>query len=128
MQKTGITDFAPNLNVTIEGDGSSYSSGQKQLICLARAAISKCKILVLDEATANMDAETDQKLHRIIKETFTECTVISITHRLSSVFYCDKVLVLDCGLVVEFDNPNDLYKNNNSKFYKMCKENRIEKQ
>lgn len=128
MKKIGITHFASNLNTIIESNSSSYSSGQKQLICLARAAINKCKILVLDEATANMDAETDNKLHFIIKDIFSECTVISITHRLSSVFFCDKVLVLDCGNVVEFDNPNDLYKNKNSNFFKMCKDNRMNKE
>lgn len=125
MTKIGLRDFASNLNLAIQDNGSNFSSGQKQLICLARAAIKKSKILVLDEATANMDADTDRMLHEYIAEIFSDCTVLAVTHRLHTILNCDKVLVLDNGRIVEFDSPKVLLDNKGSYFYKMSKENSI---
>lgn len=118
--------MVPTLSTMIEDSGAKYSSGQKQLICLARAAISKCKILVLDEATANMDAETDKMLHGVITEIFADCTILSIAHRLHSILNCDKVLVLDNGKIVEFDNPKVLMNQKDSLFHAMCKESKMD--
>lgn len=105
----------------IEDSGASYSSGQKQLVCLARAAIAKCKILVLDEATANIDVETEKLLHKVIDEIFCECTIIMIAHKLHLVMNCDKILVMDNGNIVEFDDPRNLLNKENSFFHKMCR-------
>lgn len=126
INRVGITDIVPNLEIMVEDSGSSYSSGQKQLICLARAAMGKCKILVLDEATANMDAETDKMLHKVIDEIFLDCTIITIAHRLHLMMNCDKVLVLDNGSLVEFDNPKNLIKQENSLFHQMCQESKMD--
>lgn len=116
----------PTLDTVIEHSGAKYSSGQKQLVCLARAAISKCKILVLDEATANMDTETEKMLHNVINELFSDCTILTIAHRLHSIVTCDKVIVLDNGNIVEFDDPKVLLNNKQSVFHKMCEDSKMD--
>lgn len=109
----------PALEIFIEDGGSNYSSGQKQLICLARAALAKTKILVLDEATANMDEKTDEMIHNLIDDIFTDCTILMIAHRLNLIMNCDKVLLLDKGNIAEFDSPKKLLEKENSLFSKM---------
>ena len=85
------------------------SQGQQQLFCLARAMLrTGSKILVLDEATSNVDAETDQLMQRVIREEFRECTVLTVAHRLNSIMECDQVAVMEGGRVVEFGNPKEL--------------------
>lgn len=118
--------MVPELSTIIEDSGAKYSSGQKQLICLSRAAIGKCKILVLDEATSNMDPETDKMLHSVISELFSDCTILSIAHRLHSILNCDKVLVLDNGKVVEYDDPKLLMNRDGSLFHEMCKDSKMD--
>lgn len=126
IQMVRIEDMVPTLEMMIEESGSKYSSGQKQLVCLARAAISKSKILVLDEATANMDPETEKMLESVIDEIFSECTILAIAHRLHSILKCDKVLVLNNGTIVEFDDPKVLLANKSSLFHQMCEESKME--
>lgn len=126
ISKIGIRELIPSLETTVENSGSSFSAGQKQLICLARAAITKCKILVLDEATANMDAETDRLLHCVIEEMFPACTVLMIAHKLHLIVKCDKVLVLDNGNIVEFDEPKSLLSRESSLFHQMCQDLKID--
>lgn len=126
IQRVGLKEMVPSLEKIIEDSGSHYSSGQKQLICLARAAIAKCKIVVLDEATANMDAETDKMLHDIVYDVFSDCTILMIAHRMHLILKCDKVLVLDKGNVVEFDDPKTLLNNSDSLFHKMCQESKMD--
>ena len=85
------------------------SQGQQQLFCLARAMLrTGSKILVLDEATSNVDAETDQLMQRVIREEFRECTVLTVAHRLNSIMESDQVAVMEGGRVVEFGNPKEL--------------------
>lgn len=120
IDKVKLKHMVPTLDMFIEEGGAKYSSGQKQLVCLARAAISNSKILVLDEATANMDAETDILLSGVIDNIFSKSTVLTIAHRLHSVLNCDKVLVLDRGIIVEFDEPKVLMNIKDGLFRKMC--------
>ena len=85
--------------------------GQKQLVCLARAILRKNKILVLDEATANVDMETDALIQQTIKEKFKNCTVLTVAHRLDTIIESDRVLVLNHGNVEEYDHPHTLLLN-----------------
>ena len=98
-----------NLDYQISRGGLNLSQGQRQLVCLARALISRPKILVLDEATSSVDMATDTEIQRSIREDFAECTLLVIAHRLSTISDFDKVLVLDAGRVVEFGPPKELW-------------------
>jgi len=89
----------------ISESNNIFSVGQKQLMCLARAIIKKTKILVLDEATANVDLETDNFIQKKLKESFKDCTVLIIAHRLATVIDSDRILVMDKAYGVEFDHP-----------------------
>ena len=91
-----------------------FSVGQKQLLCLARAIIRKTKILVLDEATANVDLETDNFIQERLKSSFKHCTVMIIAHRLATVIDSDRILVMDDGFGREFDHPFKLLVNNDA--------------
>lgn len=97
-----------SLDMTLAPGGTNVSQGQRQLVCLARAIVSKPKILLLDEATSAVDEATDDILHQILKSPFSKCTVIVIAHRLSTVIDFDKLLVLDGGRIVESGRPIDL--------------------
>lgn len=95
------------LDSAVQEGGSNLSVGQRQLLCLARALLKNNRILVLDEATANVDQETDTQIQKTIKGKFSElsCTVITVAHRLNTIIDMDKVLVMDAGRVVEFGEP-----------------------
>ena len=90
--------------------------GEKQLMCVARAILGKKKILVLDEATANVDMETDRLIQETIKRKFSECTVITVAHRLDTVIGSDRILVMKGGEVVEFGHPHVLLQNREGHF------------
>ncbi|XP_040836568.1 multidrug resistance-associated protein 1-like isoform X1 [Ochotona curzoniae] len=95
------------LHEIAEG-GENLSVGQRQLICLARALLRKTKILILDEATASIDFETDNLVQSTIRKEFSDCTILTVAHRLHSVIDADRVLVLDSGRIVEFGTPEEL--------------------
>lgn len=96
--------------------------GQRQLVCLARALLRKnTKILVLDEATAAIDVETDRLIQESIREYFGHCTILTIAHRLNTILDYDKILVMDKGEVKELDTPRNLLSDPNSLFYSLAK-------
>jgi ATP-binding cassette subfamily C (CFTR/MRP) protein 1 len=89
--------FAHHLFFAVADMGENWSVGQKQLLCFGRVILKRSRILFMDEATASVDSQTDAAIQRIIREEFTECTVISIAHRIPTVMDSDRVLVLDAG-------------------------------
>ncbi|CAJ1947895.1 unnamed protein product [Cylindrotheca closterium] len=92
--------------------GSNFSVGERQLLCLARAILKQNKILVLDEATASVDKDTDELLHQTLNEAYTEATIIKIAHRLDTVIEDDHVLVLGSGQLQESGSPAELLETN----------------
>nr|XP_039260104.1 multidrug resistance-associated protein 4-like [Styela clava] len=106
--KEFVESFPMRLNTEIVESGSNLSVGQRQLVCLARAVLRKSKILVIDEATANVDIRTDRLIQETIRRKFKQCTVITIAHRINTIIDSDKILVLEEGQVKEFDKPSVL--------------------
>ncbi|XP_074648822.1 multidrug resistance-associated protein 1-like isoform X2 [Tubulanus polymorphus] len=102
--------------------GENLSVGQRQLLCLARALLRKSKILVLDEATAAVDLETDDLIQTTIRKIFDDCTVLTIAHRLNTIMDYDKVMVLDKGRIKEFDEPKNLLNDKRTIFYGMARD------
>lgn len=104
------------LDTAVSENGKSVSQGQRQLLCIARAILSKAKVLVLDEATASLDAQTDLMIQEAIKKNFGELTMLTIAHRLNTIIESDRVLVMDAGCVKEFDEPKALLENKDGIF------------
>ncbi|XP_052851265.1 multidrug resistance-associated protein 1 isoform X4 [Drosophila gunungcola] len=120
--KSFVKSLAAGLNHEIAEGGENLSVGQRQLVCLARALLRKTKVLVLDEATAAVDLETDDLIQKTIRSEFKECTVLTIAHRLNTILDSDKVIVLDKGQITEFASPTELLDNPKSAFYSMAKD------
>ncbi|KAG8337592.1 Canalicular multispecific organic anion transporter 1 [Homalodisca vitripennis] len=126
LQLAHLGDFMRTLTLglqhPINEGGENLSVGQRQLVCLARALLRKTKLLILDEATAAVDLETDDLIQATIRREFRECTVLTIAHRLNTIMDSDRVLVLDKGLIKEFDSPQNLLKSTSTIFYGMAKD------
>ena len=98
------------LDAHISEGGSNLSTGQRQLLCMARALLRHARILILDEATSNVDTASDALIQETVRTAFADCTVLTIAHRLHTILDCDRILVLDAGHVREFDTPANLIK------------------
>ena len=109
------------LTSSISEGGLNLSQGQRQLLCLARAIVSRPKIMVLDEATSAVDMTTDALIQRSIREEFGDSTLVVIAHRLSTIADFDRILVLSDGEVVEFGTPKQLWEDDGV-FRSMCNE------
>ncbi|XP_056263509.1 multidrug resistance-associated protein 1 isoform X1 [Pseudoliparis swirei] len=119
--KSFVSGLPNKLSHECSEGGENLSVGQRQLLCLARALLRKTKILVLDEATAAVDMETDNLIQSTIRSQFEDCTVLTIAHRLNTVMDYTRVLVLDKGEMSEFDSPSNLLAQRGA-FYKMAKD------
>ncbi|KAK9802963.1 hypothetical protein WJX72_012534 [[Myrmecia] bisecta] len=110
------------LDMVLSEGGAPLSAGQKQLVALARALLRHSKVLVLDEATANVDVETDALIQKTVREEFADCTIIAIAHRLHTIIDCDCVLVMDHGQCAEFGAPKELLSHPDGVFSSMVAE------
>ena len=120
LQLAGLGDAGSDLDVEVQERGENFSVGQRQLICLARALLRSSRILVLDEATAAVDPDTDAVVQRTVREQFQGCTVVTIAHRLNTVLDSDRVLVLEAGRVKEIGAPDQLLADSNSALYSLA--------
>ena len=123
MQKIGfdyiIKRDKNGLNQEISEGGSNLSVGEKQLICITRAILRKSKIIIMDEATASIDINTENIIQKAINNLLNDSTILTIAHRIKTVLNSDRILVLDKGEVKEFDSPKNLIENKNSMFYEL---------
>ncbi|KAF6199543.1 hypothetical protein GE061_007569 [Apolygus lucorum] len=117
--KDVVSSLPNGLETEISEGGGNLSVGQKQLVCLARAIVRNNKILVLDEATANVDHKTDALIQKTIRNKFSDNTVLTVAHRLITVMDSDKILVISNGNAVEFDHPHILLQNEIGHFSEM---------
>ncbi|CAH2076223.1 unnamed protein product, partial [Iphiclides podalirius] len=120
--KTFVQGLQAGLRHEISEGGENLSVGQRQLVCLARALLRKTPLLVLDEATAAVDLETDELIQKTIRSEFASCTVLTIAHRLNTIMDSTRVMVLDKGQLVEYAPPEQLLQDKNSIFYSMAKD------
>uniref|UniRef100_A0A8C7CGD0 Uncharacterized protein n=1 Tax=Oncorhynchus kisutch TaxID=8019 RepID=A0A8C7CGD0_ONCKI len=119
--KEYVGGLQEGLTHEVSEGGENLSIGQRQLLCLARALLRKSRILILDEATAAVDLETDSLIQKTIRREFSHCTVLTIAHRLHSILDSSRVMVLDAGKIVEFDSPSTLF-NKQGHFYSMARD------
>ncbi|CAO1316194.1 unnamed protein product [Diamesa serratosioi] len=117
--KKSIQLLDGGLHCKINDGGSNFSLGQRQLICLARAILRQNKILILDEATSNVDNETDNLIQKTIRNKFNDCSVLTIAHRLNTIMDSDRIIVMDAGKLVENSHPYDLLQNKKGQFTKL---------
>ncbi|XP_068114091.1 ATP-binding cassette sub-family C member 2 [Hyperolius riggenbachi] len=110
--KPYVEGLQERLHYAVSEGGENLSVGQRQLVCLARALLRKSKILILDEATAAVDLETDDLIQRTIRSEFADCTVLTIAHRLHTIMDSNKVMVLDAGKIIEYNSPEKLLQSN----------------
>ena len=123
--KDYVSSLEAGLDYKVSENGDNLSVGQRQLICLARALLRKAKILILDEATAAIDFETDALIQTTIRNEFASCTILTIAHRLNTIMDSSRVLVLERGRVVEFDAPDTLLQDRRTRFYGLAKDARL---
>ncbi|KAF8941682.1 hypothetical protein BGZ58_000018 [Dissophora ornata] len=120
--KDHISTLTGGLSFEVAQNGENFSVGQRSLICLARALLRKTKILILDEATAAVDVETDELIQKTIRKEFKDRTILTIAHRIKTVMDSDKILVLEKGQVQEYEAPSDLLRRKESLFYKLAEQ------
>ncbi|ETV90240.1 hypothetical protein H310_14932 [Aphanomyces invadans] len=120
LERVHLDEFVGSLEFAVSEKGGNVSVGQRQLVCIARALLRKSKVVVLDEATANIDLETDRLIQQMIQDGFHGVTRLIIAHRLETILDSDRILVLDAGRVKEFDAPATLLANKDSAFAQLA--------
>ncbi|KAJ7963159.1 ABC transporter C family member 8-like [Quillaja saponaria] len=131
--KTTISSLPNLLDSSVSDEGENWSAGQRQLFCLGRVLLKRNRILVLDEATACIDSATDAILQKIIRQEFSECTVITVAHRVPTVIDSDMVMVLSDGKLLEYDEPSILVETSSAfsklvaEYWSSCRRNSLPK-
>ncbi|KAG0061844.1 hypothetical protein BGZ90_003357 [Linnemannia elongata] len=123
--KSYVQALEGGLDAIVLAKGENLSVGQRQLVCLSRALLAKCKIVVLDEATASVDMATDALIQRAIRSDFADATVITIAHRINTIIDYDRILVMHDGQVAEYDTPQALLQDPRSIFSSLVNESGV---
>ncbi|THU93933.1 multidrug resistance-associated ABC transporter [Dendrothele bispora CBS 962.96] len=116
-----------SLDSTVGDEGSNFSAGEKQLLALCRALVKNSRIIILDEATSSVDVETDAKIQSTIQTEFADSTLLCIAHRLNTIAYYDRIMVMDAGKVAEFDTVLNLFDKEDSIFRSLCDEANLQR-
>ena len=115
MEENG-RDISQQLEMKLDINGGNLSLGEKQLICLARIFLRKNKIVVMDEATSNIDNKTDILIQNAVDKIFRNSTLITIAHKIPDLNKYDKIMIMDEGCLIEYDTPYNLLKKDNGIF------------
>jgi ABC-type multidrug transport system fused ATPase/permease subunit len=121
-----LENLPQGLQTPVQEGGCNLSVGQRQQVCLARALLRRAKILILDEATANVDTHTDALIQTTIQNEFAGCTLLTIAHRLNTVMHCDRVVVMQSGRIVECASPRELMADKQGVFAGYWADSRLE--
>ena len=108
------------LETTVEAMGANFSLGTQQLICLARAMLNTSPILLLDEATAALDSDTNNAVQEVLKNHFHDRTIFTIAHRLDTIIESDRIITMNAGVIAEFERPDVLLETDGSIFRELC--------
>jgi len=119
LMKTANLEKYSDLDLEVEEGGANFSQGEKQLVCLVRALCRGTRVVIMDEATASVDQETDASIQKMFKDEFSACTVMTIAHRLNTIMDYDRVMVMESGEIKEMGKPSDLANTESSLFYNM---------
>ena len=120
--KSSVEIMPGQLEATVAENGQNISAGMRQMLVLGRALLRQCKILLLDEATSSVDFETDGEIQKTLRSAFSDCTVLTIAHRINTIMDSDKILVMSDGVAAEFDSPENLLKDENSLFSEIVRQ------
>ncbi|GMF28358.1 unnamed protein product [Phytophthora fragariaefolia] len=120
--KTQVSALEGQLAYELSENGENFSVGERQMLCMARALLTRSRIVVMDEATASIDHATEKRLQEMSRRDFQDATVLTIAHRLGTVLDSDRIMVLSDGRLVEFDKPRSLVQGGNGVFYQLAKE------